>query len=74
MILSAAKHFQESERQWLGTAEQPALEIGHRVKLIYFLDTVRGTASIRDKILANIVYIEEIFLGIVVRSGANDEG
>lgn len=58
VILSASKHFQESEQQWLGTAEQPSFEIGHRVKLIYFLDTVRGIASIRNKILKYCVYRE----------------
>lgn len=64
----------EESEQWFGTAEQPAFGIGHWVKLSYFLDTTKGTASIQDKIIANFVYIAEIVLGIIVRSGANSVG
>lgn len=73
-FFSPVNHLEQNKEQWYGTAEQPAFGIGHRVKLAYFLDTITGTASIRDKIIANFVYIAEIFLVMIVRSGANNVG
>ena len=67
-------YLEESEQQWFGTAEQLAFGIGYQVKLSYFLETVTGPASMHDKTFANFLYIAEIFLVIVVRSGANNVG
>lgn len=65
---------EESEQQCFCTAEQPAFGISHWVKPIYFLDTITGAASIQDKIVAIFVYIADIFLGIMARSGAKNVG